>query len=58
MEKLLNLKEVSESLKVSVHTVRLWTYQKKIPVVKLGRRCLYRENDLEKFVEKNVKYSV
>ncbi len=53
MEQLLNLEEAAAALKVSIHTVRAWTFQGKLPVVKLGRRCLYRLADLETFVEEN-----
>ena len=51
---LLNLKEAAAMLKVSIHTVRSWTYQRKFPVVRLGRRVLVRRKDMEDFVEKNL----
>jgi excisionase family DNA binding protein len=55
MEELLNLQETAKTLRVSIHTIRSWTFQRKLPVVKLGRRCLYRRKDLENFIECNVK---
>jgi len=53
MAELLDLREVSKELKVSIHTLRAWAYQKKIPVVRLGRRVLLKRQDVEEFVSKN-----
>lgn len=54
---LLNAKETAEFLRVSPYTVRLWTYQRRFPVVKLGRRALYRRADLDVFIEHNLRPS-
>ncbi len=54
MSELLNLKEGAKELKLSVHTLRAWTYQKRIPFVRLGKRVLLRREDLEELVRKNV----
>ena len=54
MAELLNLKEGARELKLSIHTLRAWIYQKRIPFVRLGRRVLLRREDLEEFVSKNV----
>ncbi len=54
MSELLNLKEGARELKLSIHTLRAWTYQKRIPFVRLGRRVLLRREDLEEFVNRNV----
>jgi excisionase family DNA binding protein len=54
MAELLNLREGAKELKLSIHTLRAWTYQKKIPFVRLGRRVLLRRQDLEELVKKNV----
>jgi excisionase family DNA binding protein len=51
---LLNLKEGAKELKLSIHTLRAWIYQKRIPFVRLGRRVLLRRQDLEDFVNKNL----
>lgn len=55
MADLLNLQEASKELKVSIFTIRSWAYQKKFPIVKLGRRVLLRREDLEAFVSKSVR---
>ena len=54
MAELLNLREGAKELRLSIHTLRAWTYQKKIPFVRLGRRILLRREDLEKFVSNNI----
>lgn len=54
MPDLLNLREGAKELKISIHTLRAWTYQKRIPFVRLGRRILLRREDLEELVKKNV----
>lgn len=51
MEKLLNIVEVSSVLRVSNSTIRSWIFQQKIPVVRIGRRVLFRKQDVEKITE-------
>ncbi len=53
MADLLNLKEGAQALRISIHTLRSWTYQRRIPIVRLGRRILVKREDLEAFVNKN-----
>jgi excisionase family DNA binding protein len=54
MTELLNLKEAAKRMRVSIYTLRSWSYQRKLPVVKLGRRTLFREEDIEKFINKGL----
>lgn len=54
MTELLDFREGAKELKLSIHTLRAWAYQKKIPVVRLGRRVLLRRIDLENLVAKNL----
>ena len=54
MPDLLNLREGANELRISIHTVRSWIYQKKIPFVRLGRRVLLRREDLENLVNQNL----
>lgn len=54
MLELLESKETAREMKISIHTLRAWTYQKRLPVVKLGRKCLYRREDIENFVNKSI----
>ena len=54
MPELLDLKEGARELRLSIYTLRAWTYQKRIPFVRLGRRILLRREDLEELVKKNV----
>jgi excisionase family DNA binding protein len=54
MPELLDLKEGAKEMKISIHTLRAWIYQKRLPFVHLGRRILLRRQDIEAFVNKNV----
>jgi excisionase family DNA binding protein len=54
MTELLNFREGARELKVSIHTLRAWAYQKRIPFVRLGRRVLLRREDLESLVSRNL----
>ena len=54
MAELLNMKEGAKELRISIHTLRSWCYQKRIPVVRLGRRVLLRREDLEELVNKHL----
>ena len=53
MTELLNLREGAKELRLSIHTLRAWTYQKRIPFVRLGRRILLRREDIEELVNRN-----
>jgi excisionase family DNA binding protein len=53
MSDLLDVPESAMKLKVSVYTMRAWIFQKRLPVVRLGRRVLLKREDLEKLIEKN-----
>jgi excisionase family DNA binding protein len=57
IENLLNITEASRALKISPHTLRSWIFQKKVPIVRLGRRILFREKDLEKMIEDGIQES-
>ena len=54
MSDLLNLAEGAKELRLSIHTLRAWVFQKRIPHVRLGRRVLLRREDLQRLIEKNV----
>jgi excisionase family DNA binding protein len=50
----MSLEEVARELKISIYTIRAWRFQKRFPVIKLGRRVLIEREALEKFVRGNV----
>jgi excisionase family DNA binding protein len=50
---LLKAQEAAEFLNVSVNTIRMWVWQKRLPVVRLGRAVRLRREDLEQFIERN-----
>jgi len=54
MAELVDLRRASKELSVSIFALRSWVYQRRLPVVRLGRRVLFRREDLEAFVNKNV----
>ena len=55
MEKLvLEIKEVSEMLGVSVSTLYKWVSEKKIPCYKVGRLVKFRQSDIEKWLGENM----
>jgi len=53
MTQLLTLEEVAARLRVAPGTVRNWVSAKRIPVVKLGTRCLFDPRELERWIEAN-----
>jgi excisionase family DNA binding protein len=54
-KRLLNLREVAALLNVSIHTLRQWVHQRKVPYLKLGKAVRIAPEDLEKFLEENRK---
>lgn len=54
MSELLNLREAAKELRLSVHTLRSWVFQKRLTHVRLGRRVLLRREDLETLINKGV----
>ena len=55
VEKLHPVDETATLLKVSKHTIRSWFYQRRLTGIKLGRRLMFSENELQKFIEQGKK---
>jgi excisionase family DNA binding protein len=54
MEGNLSLTEAAERLGISPHTLRFWSiYRGLVPHLRLGRRILFRPEDLEDFERAN-----
>jgi excisionase family DNA binding protein len=51
---LMDLEDVARELKISIHTVRAWGYQKRFPTIKLGRRVLVERAAIERFVHESI----
>ena len=49
-QKLHPVLEAAQILGISVHTLRAWVSQQRIPYIKLGRRVLFRSEDLEAYI--------
>ena len=50
---LVSLVQAAKELSVSIHGLRRWVAERKIPVVRLGRRVLIKREDLEDFIRRN-----
>lgn len=48
---LLTLGEVADRTGLSLHTLRRWASERRIPVVKLGGRVLVGERELNRLIE-------
>ena len=48
MIELLTSEEAAKVFRVSLHTIRGWTGQGKIPFIRLGHRILFRREDVER----------
>jgi excisionase family DNA binding protein len=55
MDTLYNVKEAAEKLKISPLTLRGWIYEGKLIPVRLGRRVLITERELERFIEEGMR---
>ena len=55
MEKLYDINEASEILRISPNTLRKWLVQKRIQCVKLGNRVRFRKEDLEAVIVGGIK---
>ena len=45
--------EAANELGISVHTVRAWVSMRKITFVKMGRRVMFKPDDLDSFINNN-----
>ncbi len=57
MEKLLTVKQAAELLSCSEAAIRKWLYQRRLPVVKVGRLTRLRARDLEALVARGLRPS-
>jgi len=53
-KKLLSFREAAQFLGVSLQTLRQWKSRGLVPHVRLGRRCLLRQVDLEKMIARGL----
>jgi len=53
MQALLKTKEAAQLLNLSENTIRQWIWQRRPPVVRIGRAVRLRKEDLEQLIERN-----
>jgi excisionase family DNA binding protein len=49
-QNLLSAGEAAHALSISINTLRAWVRQQRIPYVKLGRKVLFRSEDLQAYI--------
>ena len=54
-KRLLTITETSELLGISIHTAYQWVNMRKIKHVKLGRLLKFRQDDIEDFINSNLR---
>jgi excisionase family DNA binding protein len=50
MEALLDIKEIAEKLRVKESTLRAWVFQRRIPIVRIGRLVRFNPSEIEKWL--------
>lgn len=51
IEKIHPVHEAANILNVSTHTIRAWYYQGRLKGIRLGRRVMFSEEELQKFID-------
>jgi excisionase family DNA binding protein len=55
---LFTVPEAARLLKLSPNTLRQWIWQRRLPIVKLGRAVRIRKTDLENLIESNLRKAI
>ena len=50
---LLNMREAAGQLRSSIPTLRVWVKQKRLPVIRIGRKLLFKSEDIRTFIDKS-----
>lgn len=58
IQELLKPKEAAQFLNLSENTIRQWIWQRRLPVVRLGRAVRLRRQDLERLIEDHYEEAV
>lgn len=51
--RLYNTKEVAKILNISIHTLYARTSSKSIPHIKIGNKCLFKQEHIDSFINQN-----
>jgi excisionase family DNA binding protein len=49
--RLLNIPELSQMIRLTPGTIRVWVCQKKIPYVKMGKKVLFDCEEIDQWIE-------
>lgn len=52
VERVYSVAEAANTLKLSPHTIRAWFRSGRLPGIKLGRRVVFAEKDLQELVDR------
>lgn len=52
IEPILSVEETAKAMKVSRHTVRAWYAQGRLKGLKLGRRLMFLEKEIQSFIDR------
>ncbi len=55
MERLMSVKELASHLGIAVVTIYGWCSKGRLPLVKVGRRTMFRERDIERWLDRQAK---
>jgi excisionase family DNA binding protein len=55
---LFTVPEAARLLRLSPNTLRQWIWQRRLPIVKLGRAVRIRKTDLENLIESNLRKAI
>ena len=51
--RMMDVKEVADACRVSVTLVRKWVYEKRLYPMRLGRRVVFTEDEIMRFLKEN-----
>jgi excisionase family DNA binding protein len=51
LDKLYTVKETAGTLRVSMATIRAWRFQKRLQGIKIGRRVMFSEDEIQRFID-------
>ena len=53
LDKLLTVEQAAERLALKPSTLYAWSYERRIPTIKLGRSLRFKESDIQKLIKRS-----